>query len=74
VKIFEPHRALKIGDLVQDVFTKEVGIVIDKYFLNDKEKPVYRVYLQNPEIEEYPIVSYTDDSLWMISCISESED
>lgn len=74
MKIFEPAKPLKVGDLVQDIFTKEMGIVIEKYFLMDKEKPVYRVLLQNPEIEEYPIVSYTEDSLWMISCLVESEE
>ena len=68
---FTEPRKYKVGDLVQDIFTKEFGLIIEIYFI-ESLKPIYRILLQNPEYPEYPIVNYSEDSIWMICCVSEN--
>jgi hypothetical protein len=57
--------SLKVGDLVQDVFTKEVGIVIEIYDLEQGEE-LYVVYIQNPRDKTSPTTTYSKRSLWVL--------
>lgn len=57
--------SLKVGDLVQDVFTREVGIVIEICDLEDGDE-LYRVYIQNPRDKTSPTVTYNKRSLWVL--------
>lgn len=57
--------SLKVGDLVQDVFTKEVGIVIEIYDLEQGDE-LYVIYIQNPRDKTSPTVTYSKRSLWVL--------
>ena len=57
--------SLKVGDLVQDVFTKEIGIVIEVTEIDQNEE-LYRIYIQNPRDPANPTVTYSKRSLWVL--------
>lgn len=57
--------SLKVGDLVKDVFTREIGIVMEIYDL-DYDQEIYRVYIQNPRDGTAPTVTYSKRSLWVL--------
>lgn len=68
--IFESKSKLKVGDLVQDIFTKEVGLVIEVIKIDESPTKLYRVLLQNPITTTYPTCTYGFESLKLLVSVS----